>query len=223
MLLKTCNVCKEERPAADFYKLKSAADGLQRHCKQCHREMNQKYLQTDKGKTTHLKNVRKYQQTDKGKLAASIAAINYTSTDAGKARRRAAQQNYLNKDDNREINNNRTFTHSKTPQGRDVRAKYRATDKWKRIQRIAQQNRHCRKLNATPLWFGDDDKRILEQMVTEAQQLESATGIPYEIDHIVPLQGTNVCGLHCKANWQLLPATENRTKGNKFPYTTGDH
>ena len=38
----------------------------------------------------------------------------------------------------------------------------------------------------------------------------------YEVDHIIPLQGKNISGLHIETNLQYLPMKENRIKGNKF-------
>ena len=38
----------------------------------------------------------------------------------------------------------------------------------------------------------------------------------YEVDHIIPLNGKNISGLHTLSNLQYLPISDNRRKSNKF-------
>lgn len=49
-----------------------------------------------------------------------------------------------------------------------------------------------------------------------AQRLSMETGVEHEVDHIVPLQGRLVSGLHVEANLQVILKTENRRKFNHF-------
>lgn len=66
---------------------------------------------------------------------------------------------------------------------------------------------------ATPLWYEAD---AVQDMYQKAVFLTEQTGVAYEVDHIVPLQSKYVCGLHCLANLQVIPASENRRKSNKL-------
>lgn len=75
--------------------------------------------------------------------------------------------------------------------------------------------RNARKLNATPLWA---DLAAIKSIYAKCAQVNAETGIKHHVDHIVPLKGRNVCGLHVETNLQILTASENIKKGNRLPH-----
>jgi hypothetical protein len=68
------------------------------------------------------------------------------------------------------------------------------------------------RLKATPLW-------ITETQLIEIQEIYFKCPKGYHVDHIIPLQGKNVRGLHVPWNLQYLPAKENQRKSNRLPPT----
>lgn len=77
-------------------------------------------------------------------------------------------------------------------------------------------NRRASKLNATPPWLTKQDKEEILLLCSLRNQLDLQTGLVHHLDHIVPLQGENVCGLHVPWNLQILTAEDNCSKGNKL-------
>ena len=73
--------------------------------------------------------------------------------------------------------------------------------------------RKAAKLQATPGWV---DWKKVRAIYREARRISDFTGVPHHVDHIVPLQGESVCGLHCETNLQIIPASQNCAKFNKW-------
>jgi hypothetical protein len=70
-----------------------------------------------------------------------------------------------------------------------------------------------RKRKAVPLWA---NMERIEALYSLAAMLTSNTGEKWHVDHVVPLQGKSVCGLHTYENLRVVPATVNLQKSNRF-------
>jgi hypothetical protein len=70
--------------------------------------------------------------------------------------------------------------------------------------------------DATPTWLTAEQKLEIRFHYRMAIALSRATKVPHAVDHIIPLQGDDVCGLHVPWNMQVLTQDENLKKSNKL-------
>ena len=70
-----------------------------------------------------------------------------------------------------------------------------------------------------PKWLTDDDKWMLAEAYALAKLRTKMFGFEWEVDHIIPLQGKRVSGLHVPTNVQVVPKVVNRAKQNKYHLT----
>jgi hypothetical protein len=78
---------------------------------------------------------------------------------------------------------------------------------------IKWSKRRAYKLQATPTWANHNYIELFYRMANEESL---RTGQFVEVDHIIPLKHSLVCGLHCEHNLQLLFKSDNRSKGNSY-------
>lgn len=74
-----------------------------------------------------------------------------------------------------------------------------------------QSARRAAELKATPPWA---DMAAIKEKYIKASALTHETGVPHEVDHIYPLRGVNICGLHIAENLQVIHRKKNRQKSN---------
>jgi 5-methylcytosine-specific restriction endonuclease McrA len=76
--------------------------------------------------------------------------------------------------------------------------------------------RRALKLKATPKWLTSEHFKQIESFYWLAQLQYELTDTKYHVDHIIPLKGKTVCGLHVPWNLQILTVRDNLTKGNRL-------
>jgi 5-methylcytosine-specific restriction endonuclease McrA len=108
--------------------------------------------------------------------------------------------------------------------GIDVDAPVKGSTRWRKEQRQRAQaararraardgERRAEKLQRRPAWA---DMAEIAAFYHKARTLTYATGVAHEVDHIIPLRGKLVSGLHVAGNLQILSADANMRKKNKY-------
>lgn len=125
----------------------------------------------------------------------------------------------------------RRWRMSNTKKLKTLKYKYHQDNKESIIAKVAQwrknnpekalalsNKRRAGKLQAIPQWYDHDIVQSIYYLAKEMELATSAAGYPikYHVDHVIPLQGELVCGLHVHTNLQILTAFENLSKYNIY-------
>jgi hypothetical protein len=209
--MKTCCDCDEEKSFTEFHKEKSK-DGYKRRCKPCQRAFLQNYRDTHKdvvnaGQARYVERNREVIR-ERGKQWAK------DNRHVGKAWRQ------------RNLEKARESTRKYMAANPHVKAAWREKNaSLIKTVKMAWRQRHPHKvtadtrkrqatqLRATPPWA---DHKAIEQYYLIAKYLSDEMGIAFHVDHVVPLQGGIVCGLHAQTNMSISLGAWNCSKGAKW-------
>jgi len=97
-----------------------------------------------------------------------------------------------------------------------VKQTYAKSNQGKLKAYINCAKRRAAKLQRTPKWLTDIDHERIENEYKLAALLTKLWGEPWHVDHIIPLQGKFVSGLHVPSNLRAIKGSENVSKANRF-------
>ncbi len=79
-----------------------------------------------------------------------------------------------------------------------------------------ETKRRVLKLNAMPKWLSEQQLKDIATEYELSKWCSEVMQTKYHVDHIVPLKGKTVCGLHVPWNLRVIPAKDNIIKGNRY-------
>jgi hypothetical protein len=216
----TCNFCKSPLPINIHHKKKYCSEQCQ---KTARREQQVRWYEQSKSDTDYQERQKVCNKQYKIKNANEIrkkSLFNYHSKYKNSEEYKSNQRYYKQK-----LQENSEWVEQKKLSD----AKYYKQNK----ERIKQQTRKYQKANpsllkkwtgtrkkqyknATPSWLTKIQVEEMNQFYWLCKDLLVVTGETYHVDHIIPLQGKDVCGLHVPWNLQVLPSDLNLKKGRKY-------
>ena len=120
-------------------------------------------------------------------------ARDYAETHRDEARLRVRKWSEANPERKRE--NDKAWTEANRARSHSLKAKYRAARR-----------------QACPPWVDDAHMARIHEVYRLRREISERTGVVHEVDHIVPLQGKTVCGLHVWWNLRVIPREENNRR-----------
>ena len=218
-----CRVCQQDKPETMFEMVGKSRRKL---CMDCRKDQQKAYREANK--TELYAKQAKWREANREK--ARLYAETYRAENpelAAEARKKSALKH---KDKYNAVRRSRTKEDPEYVEKRRAGAK--ASHQKYREQRIldmrdyAKRNPHIfhaksvKRRARMSYGFTALANELTALVVQEACALRdaraAATGIPWEIDHIVPLNGKTVSGFHIFSNIAVIPLTANRAKRNHF-------
>lgn len=203
METKACTICGVEKPLSDYHRLKGKR--CRPACKECSCAAARAWRQANPLKVRAQKK-RAYERNP-AKFAEKVTGWRNRNPEKYAAQVQRSVERHREKN----IRRLREWKAANPERAKESDKRYREQNKAKVMQWT--RARQARKRTATPPWASAAD---MEQVYKAAIAATLATGIPHEVDHIIPLTSPVVCGLHCEANLQVLPQAANRSKGNRL-------
>jgi hypothetical protein len=197
---KTCTKCNEIKTVDLFYKRSDQKNKYTSHCRACKRAHDNAYNSLEETKKKRAEYSKKLRSTLEYKSKEFTYKYAYYRTDEYKRIKRLKQK----------IRRLDPSIKQKEKLSCSVYAKLNSEK-----MAIKTIKRKIAKLQRTPFWLNDGQKFELECIYKYCSSLRKI-GLNYQVDHIIPLQGKFVSGMHVPWNLQIITGAENASKGNRL-------
>ena len=97
--------------------------------------------------------------------------------------------------------------------GEETSADVRAYEDLRNRKLVTYSARPDPRPRRTPGWA---DLKAIARMYVEARRLTDESGVRHSVDHVIPLCGSKVTGLHVETNLQIITLEENIRKSNRW-------
>jgi hypothetical protein len=220
-LTKTCRGCAQVKPLSLFPKHKQAKDGCLNFCKVCKYAKVKAYrtentdelkakrnqLRDSQGRTTRKKYLEKIRAHPMGTPETSIDREARVKVEEAVNKKRYYAAN-------KERIQAKHAAYIKTEGYKKTRSIWVEKNRAAIVARVNKRN--AAKLKRTPTWLTDSDLDRIKCLYQLAAMRNRESGQPWHVDHIIPLQGAFVSGLHVPNNLRVIPAVDNRRKNNLY-------
>lgn len=217
--MKTCLKCGESKPTEAFSKRALSLDGLAKWCKTCTNEYNKEYYAKnrekiqDQVKEYRIANKEKKREYDKAYLIKNKEK-KYEYHKEWRIKNKDKIQDYKIKNKEHVAKTKRAWRQTNAEKVQNDYKEWRKNNPDK--TRTYDAMRRAARMQRTPCWLTEDDKVLIERKYTLAQKKTENTGEKWVVDHILPLRGELVSGLHVPANLRVIKHTTNARKSNKY-------
>lgn len=213
-MTKVCTLCRVEKPRSQFHpRPQRGPNAVRSRCIECVNgaRKEQRRNASPEDRASALETARRWKRENREQNKASKRAWEAANPEKVKTYTQRIQRKW------REAN-------VELARARVLASKRKKLEYYREQQRqIQKRDAHkyrakykvymAAKRNAVPPWF---DKALVEEAYHLAQLRGKATGFPWHVDHIVPLQSPIVCGLHSIENLQVIPGVLNLSKSNRY-------
>lgn len=215
--MKVCSYCNVERELSCYAKNARASSGLCAKCKICQKSYNDAHKEQKRlsGIAYRAKEALAIKQRKRAYVLANpewkrSSNKAWLAANKEKVNELARKRRKENPDEGKEARI--VWRQKNAERCKENARRWREENPGKAIEAVAR--RRAALIQATPSWA---DREKIREYYDAASFLTKFLGEKYEVDHIFPLRGKFVRGLHVESNLQILSKVENCIKNAKVP------